>query len=470
MAREHKRISRLGLPVTAVIAAGAFLIPVAAQAAPVAAQTGLVTARATPVAAQAAPVGEAGGGQDPVHALEQAAQPLRSTEPGGNRVDLRALGSMIGDAKVVGLGEATHGSHEFFTMKERVFRHLVKEKGFTTFALELGWPAGVQIDDYLQTGKGDARKIAKEALAGTPWDREEFVHLIEWMRDHNRRHPGRTVHFIGNDIAAPKLGDDFFGRVTDYVRRDHPESLPRVTELYTGLRPIDDVFAYLGKPLAERQKLAANAQEALKLINGQKGTDDEFELAVQNARSISQTATFLAFDFTDKAALPAAQRYRDQVMADNTVWWQRRTGEKVLVSAQNSHVGYVASDPALYPKTQGSYLRDALGGKYLPIGFTFDRGSFLSKDTAIGGDWKKFTVDAAGPGTNEHTLDRVRHRDYYLDIRRAPAAARAWLNVARPTRNIGTQYPYPLDDVAIARSFDVLIHLHDIREARMPKP
>ncbi|MEV7907682.1 erythromycin esterase family protein, partial [Streptomyces anulatus] len=239
MAREHRRISRRGLPVAAVIALGAVL---------------------TPVAAQAALSGTADARQDPVHALEQAAQPLRSTEPGGNTTDLRALSAMIGDAKVVGLGEATHGSHEFFTMKERVFRHLVEEKGFTAFSLELGWPAGLQIDDYLQTGKGNAREIAKETLTGTPWDREEFVSLIEWMRDHNRRHPGRAVHFVGNDIAAPKLSDDFFGRVTDYVRRHHPKSLPDITKLYTGLRPIDDVFAYLGKPLAERQKLAEKAQ------------------------------------------------------------------------------------------------------------------------------------------------------------------------------------------------------------------
>ncbi|MFF5210265.1 erythromycin esterase family protein [Streptosporangium sp. NPDC000396] len=450
MARDRKRISRLGVLATAVIAMGAALAPVAAPA--VLADT-------------------AGGEQNPVRALEQAAHPLRSTEPGRSTADLRALGTMIGDAEVVGLGEATHGSHEFFTMKERVFRYLVEEKGFTTFALELSWSAGLQIDDYLQTGKGDARKVAKEALANSPWDREEFVSLIEWMRDYNRRHPGRTVHFTGNDIGAPKLSDDFFDRVTDYVRRTHPESLPHLTELYTGLRPIDDVFAYLGKPLAERQRLAAKAQQALDLISGQKGTDeDEFELAVQNARSISQTATFLAFDLTDKTRLPVAQRYRDQVMAENTAWWQRRTGDKMLLSAQNDHVGYVAGDPALYPKTQGSYLRDTLGKKYLSIGFTFNRGSFLSKDTALGGDWKKFTVGAAEPGMNEYTLDKVRYRDYYLDTRKAPAAARAWLDVARPTRNIGTQYPYPLADIATARSFDGLIHLHDVREADRLKP
>ncbi|MET9882095.1 erythromycin esterase family protein [Streptomyces sp. NPDC006430] len=453
MSRYMKRITRRRLLATAAIAAGAVLAPVAVQAATV--DTGHTV----------------GGKQDPVRVLERAAHPLRATEPGGDTADLRALSAMIGDAKVVGLGEATHGSHEFFTMKERVFRHLVEEKGFTTFALELSWSAGLQIDDYLQTGKGDAREIAAQTLANSPWEREEFVSLIEWMRDYNRNHPDRRVHFMGDDIGAPSLNDAFFGRVTGYVQKNHPEALPRLNDLYTGLRPIDDAFTYLGKPLAERQQLAAKAQQALELVSGQKGSGgDAFDWAEQNARSIAQTAKFLTLNPADRESLNALQRFRDEVMAQNVAWWRQHTGDKILVSAQNNHVGYVSDNPELYSKTQGSFLRDTMGKNYLPIGFTFNQGSFLSKDAALGGDWKKFTVGAAEPGRNEHTLDQVRYRDFYLDVRKAQAAARAWLGVARPTLNIGTQFPEKPRDIAIAKSFDVLIHLHEIREADKLKP
>ncbi|WP_323185822.1 MULTISPECIES: erythromycin esterase family protein [unclassified Streptomyces] len=409
--------------------------------------------------------------QNVVRALERAAHPLRSTEPGGNTADLRALDSMIGDATVVGLGEATHGSHEFFTMKERVFRHLVEKKGFTTFSLEMSWSSGLQINEYLQTGKGDVRKIAKEALGSSPWEREEFVSLIEWMRDFNRSHPNRTVHFMGNDVGAPTLSDEFFGRVTSYVQRNHPAVLPRLNGLYAGLRPIDDVFAYLGKPLAERQQLAAKAQQALELVSGQEGSEEEeFVWAEQNARSIAQTTKFLTMDITNPDSVAASQRFRDEVMAQNVTWWQRETGGKVLLSAHNDHVGYLAGDPEMYPKTQGSFLRDTMGKNYLPIGFTFNQGSFLSKDAALGGDWKKFTVGSAGPGRNEHILDQVRYRDFYLDVRHSPAPTRSWLNTARPTLNLGTQFPAEPRDIAIAKSFDILIHLHEVREADKMKP
>ncbi|MCX4751319.1 erythromycin esterase family protein [Kitasatospora sp. NBC_01287] len=408
-------------------------------------------------------------GQDPVRALALAAHPLRSTEPGPDTADLRPLGAMIGDAAVVGLGEATHGSHEFFALKERVFRYLVEEKGFTTFALEIGWPSGLLIDEYLQSGRGDARQVVQEALGGSPFGRQEFLHLIEWMRDHNRRAPGRRVHFMGDDVGAPRVGDDFFERVTGYVGRHQPRLGPRFTELYAGLRPLDDAIAYTRGPLAERQRLAANAQQALELLEGSGAGGEEYEWTVQHARSIAQTAAFLACDFGDAEALSAAELQRDRLMAENIAWWQRHTGHRMLLSAHDQHVAYVTADPVNYPKLQGAFLRETLGGAYLAIGTTFDQGSFLSQDTSLEGPWKKFTVDAAAPGSNEYTLARVRSRDYFLDTRSAPAVARAWLDTARPTRQIGTQYPCPPEDVAIGPSYDVLVHLQRVREADLPR-
>ncbi|MFI1920246.1 erythromycin esterase family protein [Nocardia sp. NPDC020380] len=411
--------------------------------------------------------------RDPVvHALEQAAHPLRSTDPGADPSDLRALGDMVGEATVAGFGEATHGSHEFFTMKQRVLRYLVEEKGFTAFALELSWSAGLEIDDYLQTGKGDARTIAKDTLTGSPWDREEFVDLIQWMRDYNSGHPGHTVHFVGDDIGAPTLDDEFFGRITDYVRRNHPEALAKLDELYTGLRPIDDAIAYMSdKPAAERQRLAAQAQQASDLITGLKGSGGaEFDRAEQNARNIAQTTEFLTVDTNDQASLTTSERFRDQVMAQNVIWWQQHNGGKVMLSAHDGHAGYLAGDPATYPKTQGSFLHDAMGANYVAIGSTFDRGSFLSKDTALGGPWKKFTVGAAAPGSNEYTLNQVEYPDYYLDVRSAPAEARTWLDAARPTRQIGTEFPVEPENVALGRSFDVVVQLREVHEAEQRKP
>ncbi|MFI6682848.1 erythromycin esterase family protein [Streptomyces sp. NPDC050485] len=478
MIGNAKRLAAVAVALAATLApaAAAYASPAApgyaSPAGPAAA--GSASLAASAAAADASPTAPSSAvASGPVRALDGIAHPLRSTGPGTGTADLRALGVMVGDAKVVGVGEATHGSHEFFALKDRVFRYLVEQKGFTTFALEVSWSAGLRIDDYVQRGdvRGDgdrdARQVVHEAMAGSPWDREEFVTLVRWMRDHNRQHPDRPVHFVGDDIGAPSIDARVFDSVTDYVRRTRPESLPRLNELLTSLRPLNDAIAYLDRPLAERQQNAAKAQQVLELVQRQgsrSGQDVEFVL--QNARNIAQTYTFLSVDLADQKSLTVMERYRDQVMAETTAWWHRRTGGRTLLSAHDDHVGYLASDPTTYPKTQGSFLRDTLGADYLAIGTTFDRGSFLSKDQALGGDWKTFTVGPAGPGTNECTLDQVRYRDYYADLRKAPAAARSWLDVPRPAYNVGTQYPNDkTPEIAIGRAYDVLVHLHTVREA-----
>ncbi|MFF5705547.1 erythromycin esterase family protein [Streptomyces sp. NPDC012794] len=429
------------------------------------------TALTAPAAAAATAVraGSAreNGGASVVRALERAARPLRSTEPGGPSADLRALSSMVGEATVVGLGEATHGSHEFFAMKERVFRHLVEERGFTTFALEMSWSAGLRIDEYLQGAPGDPRSIAERTLAGSPWEREEFVSLIGWMHEHNQRHPGRRVHFMGDDLGAPGLGDHTFERVLSSVRETRPEAFPRLTALYAGLRPFDDVFAYLGRPVTEREENAARAREAFELVAAGRGAaGPAYAWTVRHALNIAQTFAFATVDLADPASVTAVELLRDEAMADNVLWWRRHTGHKMLLSAHNGHIGYLSTHPDMYPRTQGAVLRGRLGRDYAAIGFSFAGGSFLTKDASLSGDWKTITVPAARPGMNEHTLDQLGYRDFYLDLRTAPAPARAWLDRARPVYDAGSTFtPDPLPTLALGRAYDILVHLHRVRAA-----
>ncbi|MEU7641217.1 erythromycin esterase family protein [Streptomyces sp. NPDC039016] len=79
---------------------------------------------------------------------------------------------------------------------------------------------------------------------------------------------------------------------------------------------------------------------------------------------------------------------------------------------------------------------------------------------------RRSTSPPAGPGTNEYTLDQVRYRDYYTDLRKVPATARNWLDISRPTYDVGTQFPNSTTpELAIGRAYDVLFHLHTVREA-----
>src|SRR5699024_8626772 len=122
--------------------------------------------------------------------LERSSHPLRTTEPGGDDADLRPFGAMVGDADIVSLGEPTHSSHEFVTMHQRLFDHLVEEKGFTTFARELSWSTGLLLNEYVQNGTGDPEQIMDRELETfyQVFDNREFLDFIESMRSYNQRH------------------------------------------------------------------------------------------------------------------------------------------------------------------------------------------------------------------------------------------------------------------------------------------
>ncbi|MFF1295766.1 MULTISPECIES: erythromycin esterase family protein [unclassified Streptomyces] len=315
-------------------------------------------------------------------------------------------------------------------------------------------------------GKGDVRRIMREEFQRDYlwWNNTDHLRLLEWMRAYNVRHPEDPVRFLGDDLAW--TGPELYDSVADAVAAAHPESSARLAELCRGLRPTTRsgtyIEEYLAKPYAERKDMARRTGEAVKLVENA-GVDD---LSLRNAIAIDRTARQYAFDFEDPAQLAAAMRFRDEAMADNVVWWQRHTGTGVLLSAHNNHIGYVPDDPAHYPKVQGAFLRDSLGSRYVNIGLTFDHGSFNAtgqEDETV----RHWTLGPAGPASNERTLDRVRHRDYVLDLRSVGSPARAWLLGARPTRSIGTAYPDGPHDTALARSCDVLVHLHRVEAARL---
>nr|WP_078969430.1 erythromycin esterase family protein [Streptomyces cyaneogriseus] len=465
--RSHTQRHRTGTtPVvlaalTALALAGTATASTAAEAAPPAARP---AAAAGPHTAAVPAV---------VEALDRAAHPLRTAEPGGDPRDLRPLERMIGDARVVGVGEATHSSHEFFALKDRLFRQLVETKGFRTFALEAGWSTGLRLNDYVLHGEGDPRQIMREEFQRDYlwWNNTDYLRLVQWMRAHNVRHPGDPVRFMGDDIAW--TGPELYDEVTHYVAAARPALRDRFEELYRGLRPTvatgTYIERYLGRPYAERVEMADRTGEALRLLKrqGPRGDRDReaYDRAVQNATVIDQTARQYAFDLEDPGQIAAAMRYRDEAMAANVDWWHRHTGTKVLLSAHDAHIGYEPVDPAHYPKMQGAFLRDRLGAGYLSVGVTFDRGSFNA--TGPDGAVRRWSLGPAEPGSNEQVLDRVRHRDYMVDLRTVASPAGDWLRRARPTRSIGTAYPDGPYEVALARSHDVLIHLHQVRAATL---
>src|SRR5262249_23477654 len=149
---------------------------------------------------------------------------IATTEPGHGFADLQPLRSAVGKARIVSLGEATHGTHEFFQLKHRVLEFLATEMGFSVFAIEANWPESLAVDDYVFKGQGDPEKVLA-GLGFWTWDTQEMLEMIRWMRRYNED-PGHTrkLRFYGFDMQMPARAAD---AVRAYFKKVEPTYDPR---------------------------------------------------------------------------------------------------------------------------------------------------------------------------------------------------------------------------------------------------
>ena len=125
---------------------------------------------------------------------------LSTGEAGKGLADMQALKPLVGNARIVSLGESTHGTREFFQLKHRMLEFLATEMGFSIFSIEASMPEAYRLNDYVLNGKGDPAALLKGMYFWT-WDTEEVLDMIRWMREFNASGKGR-LQFTGFDMQT----------------------------------------------------------------------------------------------------------------------------------------------------------------------------------------------------------------------------------------------------------------------------
>lgn len=152
--------------------------------------------------------------QPTVDWIKKNAVRLETPEAGHGFADMQPLKKIVGNARIVSLGEATHGSREFFQLKHRMLEFLASEMGFTIFSIEANMPEAYRLNDYVLNGTGDPAKLLKGMYFWT-WDTQEVLEMIKWMREFNKSGKGR-VQFTGFDMQTPDVA---MGSVNDFVAK-----------------------------------------------------------------------------------------------------------------------------------------------------------------------------------------------------------------------------------------------------------
>jgi erythromycin esterase-like protein len=159
--------------------------------------------------------------QAAVQWMRQNAIPLQTVEAGHGFADLQPLGQIVGNARIVELGEATHGTREFFQLKHRMVEYLAAQKGFTIFSIEGNMPEAYRLNDYVLHGVGDPKELLKGLYFWT-WNTQEVLDMILWMRDFNQSGKGH-IEFTGFDMQFATLSVE---AVRHFVQQYDPAWLP----------------------------------------------------------------------------------------------------------------------------------------------------------------------------------------------------------------------------------------------------
>lgn len=344
------------------------------------------------------------------HAFAQAPVSLRSTDPLSDYTDLMPLKPQLATATVIGAGEGTHGSREFFRMKHRLFRFLAEELGFTVFAIEDSPVGAALLQRFIETGDGNPIAVIKEHFH-TVYQVTELSDLVYWMRQYNLQH-GNKLRFAGFDCQQLH----FF----------HQE-LTGLSQRY-GLHDFDPLLDYSADtsvPFAKAMEPIVSICDSLRkaLPPLREGVPaEDWRLARFYVDNIFAAAREFATQASDWAR---SFNIRDSMMARNVRWiGERYKGEKMMLWAHNTHLGNAYADTMFTFRPMGAHLRDAYGKKYRNIAMLTGAGTYTAQQDMRKGLDSGHIIAPPVPGSVDAQLQGLRIPLFLLPLRKSAISGR----------------------------------------------
>jgi erythromycin esterase-like protein len=356
-----------------------------------------------------------------VHALAPSARPLT-----GGAHDYDELLERIGNARFVLLGEASHGTHEFYNERRRITRRLVEEKGFHAVAVEADWPDAYRVNRYLRgTGDGDSAIDALEGFERFPqwmWRNNIVLELLADLVEYNSTAPEASrVGFYGLDLYS------LYGSIAEVVRyldKVDPKQAKQARERYGCLQEFgqepQQYGASVGFGGAEpcEEEVVAQLTELLRRAGtyaAQDGprSEDEYFFAEQNARLVVNAEEYYRAMY--RSGRDNTWNLRDTHMADTLdaleAHLSKRQGEpaKIVVWAHNSHLGDARATEMATDRNElnlGQLTRQRHPNETFLVGFSTYTGTVTAAN-----NWdepcERKRVRPALPGSVEDLLHQV---------------------------------------------------------------
>jgi erythromycin esterase-like protein len=412
-------------------------------------------------------------------ALARAARPVT-----GAATDYDGLLGLVGDRRFVLIGEASHGTHEFYQERARITRRLVEECGFNAVAVEGDWPDAYRVNRYVMGLSSDASADAAlsdfRRFPAWMWRNREVLQFVDWMRARNdaQHRPERKVRFYGLDLYSLQASIE---AVIGYLDRIDPDEARRARERYSCFDHVGAegqaygfALAYQGAVPCENEVVAQlvairGRAEAYLRRDGWIAEDEQF-FAEQNARVVRDAEEYYQQMYRAEVS---SWNLRDRHMAGTLDGLVDHLGRqlhhaKVVVWEHNSHVGDArATEMGRRGELNvGQLARQRYGDECALIGFTTYDGSVTAASN-WGEPALRKAVRPALPGSYEWLLHDVSGPAYWLAT--AVPSVRAALDTPRLERAIGVIYRPETERQShyfganLADQFDAVIHLDRTR-------
>lgn len=384
---------------------------------------------------------------------------------------------------IILLGEASHGTHEFYRVRAAITQRLITELGFSAVVVEADWPDANRVNRYVRGTGDDAGAVeALESFERFPqwmWRNADVLDFVGWLRQHNDSlASGRRVGFHGMDLYSLHGS---IGAVLAFLDDVDPEGARRARYRYGCFEHFgEDPQAY-GYAASFNLEHSCEEQAISQLVELQRsaaryarsdgqGLADEIFFAEQNARLVSNAERYYRSMFSGRAS---SWNLRDTHMADTIDELRahlERQGRapKVVVWAHNSHLGDCrATEMARRGEINvGQLMRERHGPRVLSVGFTTYTGTVTAASDWDGAAERK-RVRPALPDSYELLFHELHEGDFLLDC--AAPEARAALARPRLERAIGVIYRPETERVshyfkcALADQFDFVLHIDETR-------
>jgi len=310
--------------------------------------------------------------------------PLAANPLSWDDQDLRWL-DPIAAKSVIGLGEATHGTAEFFDAKHRIFRYLVENHGYKVFAFEADFGESLFINEAVQQGNTtEIESLMNSKMHFWTWKTEEVKELLEWMCTYNQgKAEEDKVHYMGVDCQFNTYHPEM---ARDYLELIAPPFLAFADSVLTEVEiaNVQNYGDFDTESFETYLQRLVSLQDSIELYQDHMigaSSEKEYQLHARIVEVIRQVSEVRYYSGSPQALI----NYRDKYMAENVNWLRDYyENGKIVVWAHNFHISDY-EDGSI--GTMGNYLRYALWDQYATVGFMFSQGTF----TAVGMEGNTYT-------------------------------------------------------------------------------